>query len=122
MERDDKKVGGLSKRAAQFFDQDIFKDIGGLPEEESDEEVEDGEEEIAANLDQLDSMLQRDAAEEDEESDIPEAAEPMSEDSEDEAGFEVVKRTGDDAQWEDEEPRKDGKLGSFSCNFSLFQI
>ena len=120
LEGDGKKVGGLSKRAAQFFNQDIFKDIGGLPEEESDEEMEDGEEEIAADLDQLDSMLQRDTAEEDEESDIPEAAEPMSEDSEDEAGFEVVKRTGDDAQWEDEEPRKDGKLGSYSATLFSF--
>ena len=110
LDRSEKKAGGLSKRAAQFFDQDIFKDIGGIPEEESDEEMEDGEEAIAVDLDHLDSMLQRDAAE-DEESDIPEAAEAVSEDSEDEAGFEVVKRTGDEAQWEDEEPRKDGKLG-----------
>lgn len=107
----EKKAGGLSKRAAQFFDQDIFKDIGGVQEEESDEEMEDGEEEIAADLDQLDSMLQRDASEGDE-SDIPAEVDAASEDSEeDERGFEVVKRTADEAQWQDEEPRKDGKLG-----------
>ena len=119
LERNDKKVGGLSKRAAQFFDQDIFKDIGGLPEEESDEEMEDGEEEIAADLDQLDSMLQLDAAKDDE-SDVPDTAEAHPGDSEDEGGFEVVKRTGDEAQWEDEEPRKDGKLGLYSDNSFIF--
>jgi AdoMet-dependent rRNA methyltransferase SPB1 len=109
LERNDKKTGGLSKRAAQFFDQDIFKDIGGVLEEESDEEMDDAEEEIVADLNQLDSMLQRDAAE-DNESHIPEAADAVSEDSED-GGFEIVKRTGDEAQWEDEEPRRNGKLG-----------
>lgn len=119
LERHDKKVGGLSKRAAQFFDQDIFKGIGGLPEEQSDEEMEDGEEEIAAGLDQLDSLLQRDAAEDDE-SDIPDAVEIQSEDSEDEGGFEIVKRMGDEAQWEDEELRKDGKLSSYSHTSVMF--
>ena len=110
LERNEKKSGGLSKRAAQFFDQDIFKDIGGLPDEESDEEMEDAEGDIAEDLDKLDSLLQRDAAEEDDESDIRETAEVASGDSE-EDGFEVVKRNSDEAQWEEEEPRKDGKLG-----------
>ncbi|TVY53897.1 AdoMet-dependent rRNA methyltransferase SPB1 [Lachnellula cervina] len=107
LQRDDKKAGGLSRRAAQFFDQDIFKDIGGIPEEdEAEEALEEGDEEIAEDLDTL--MMERDAAEEDSESDIPEAQEEESEDSEDEAGFEVVKRSKD-KQWE-EEPRKDGRL------------
>jgi AdoMet-dependent rRNA methyltransferase SPB1 len=112
LDRSEKKAGGLSKRAAQFFDQDIFKDIGGVPEKEaeSNEELE-GEEEIPANLDELDSMRQENAAEDDSESSMP-VAEDTSEDSErEEHGFEVVKRTGVGAQWEDEEPRKDGKLG-----------
>lgn len=109
LDNDDKKVGGLSKRAAQFFDQDIFKDIGGVPDEESEEEVDDGEEEIAADLEQLDSILQRSAPEEEESDDIPEVAE-VQPDSEEEGGFEVVKRTGEEAQWEDE-PRKDGRPG-----------
>jgi AdoMet-dependent rRNA methyltransferase SPB1 len=110
LQRDDKKFGGLSRRAAQFFDQDIFKNIGGIPEEDSEEEeaLEEGEEEIAEDLDTL--MMERDAAEEDSESDIPEAQEEESEDSEDDTGFEVVKRSGKDEQWE-EEPRKDGRLG-----------
>jgi AdoMet-dependent rRNA methyltransferase SPB1 len=114
LDRNDQKANGLSKRAAQFFSQDIFKDIGGILEEDSNGEMEDGEEEIAADLEQLNSMLQRDAAEnaEDAESDIPVAADSASEDSE-EDGFEIVKQAGDDAQWEDEEPRKDGKLGEW---------
>ncbi|TVY36698.1 AdoMet-dependent rRNA methyltransferase [Lachnellula subtilissima] len=108
LQREDKKVGGLSRRAAQFFDQDIFKDIGGVPEEEEAEEVlEEGDEEVAEDLDTL--MMERDAAEEDSESDILEAQEEESEESEDEGGFEVVKRSSKDKQWE-EEPRKDGRL------------
>jgi AdoMet-dependent rRNA methyltransferase SPB1 len=121
LERNDKGTRGLSKRAAQFFDQDIFKDIGGLPEEESDDEIEDGEEEIAADLDQLDSILQEDIAK-GEESDIPETTEVESEESEDEVGFEIVKRTGGEAQWEDEEPRKDGKLGQYSLDTFIVRI
>ena len=115
LERNEKKPGGLSKRAAQFFAQDIFKDIGGIPEEESDENLDDGEGNIAADLDQLDSILQRDVAEgegEGEDSDTSAVHEEESEDSEDEGGFEVVKHTADEAQWEEEGPRKDGKLGS----------
>jgi AdoMet-dependent rRNA methyltransferase SPB1 len=121
LDRSEKQNGGLSKRAAQFFSQDIFKDIGGIPEEELDEEIDDAEEDIAADLDQLDSILQRDAAEDAESDDIPEAADVVSEDSEDD-GFEVVKRTGNEAQWEDEEPRKDGKLGWYPVSIVLIQM
>lgn len=39
-----KKINGLSKKAALFFDQDIFKDIGADLEEEEDEEEEEAEE------------------------------------------------------------------------------
>jgi AdoMet-dependent rRNA methyltransferase SPB1 len=115
LQKDDKKSGGLSRRAAQFFDQDIFKDIGGIPDEEPEsEEVEDdGEEEIAADLAELATMRPAIEADEDEsDSDMPDAQEPESEDtSDDENGFEVVKRSKTEKQWEDEEPRKDGKLG-----------
>ena len=112
LDRSEKKEGGLSRRAAQFFDQDIFKGIGGVPEEEveSEEELE-GDEDVSAELDELNLMRQEAAAEADTQASIP-VAEDMSEDSEDDEGsFEVVKRTGANSQWEDEEPRKDGKLG-----------
>lgn len=114
--KETKTPGGLSRRAAQFFDQDIFKNIGGVPEEapESDQEMDAGEEEIAADLAQLDSIMQNSVAEEDAESEIIEAEEAEQSDSSDEEnGFEVVKRTPQEAQWQDEEPRKDGKLGKF---------
>jgi AdoMet-dependent rRNA methyltransferase SPB1 len=121
--RDEKTAGGLSRRAAQFFDQDIFKDIGGVPEEEpeSDREMEDAEEEISADLDQLGSIIQMNGPEEDSESDMPVTEEvEQSDDSEDEdKGFEIVKRTAKEAQWEDEEPQKDGKLGKLSSFPSL---
>ncbi|KAH6680684.1 AdoMet-dependent rRNA methyltransferas-like protein spb1 [Halenospora varia] len=109
LQREEKKAGGLSRRATQFFDQDIFKDIGGVPEEEpqSEDELEEGEEEIAADLDALDSIRQQDASEE-EDSDIPMEAEAES-DSEDENGFEVVKNDKE-AQWEEEPRTHDGKL------------
>lgn len=117
LSRNELTSGGLSRRAAQFFDQDIFKDIGGLPEEEpeSNQEMEDGEEEISADLDQLDSIMQMTGAQDESESDIPVAEEggrfDESDDDEDDKGFEVVKRSNEEVQWEDEEPRKDGKLG-----------
>jgi AdoMet-dependent rRNA methyltransferase SPB1 len=108
LDRSEKKAGGLSKRATQFFDQDIFKDIGGIPEEEPEAHDEE-EEEITADLDQLDSLRQMKVTEEESESD---ALEEQAEDSDDEAaGFEVVKRSKSEAQWEDE-PQKDGRAGN----------
>lgn len=114
LSRSEKTEGGLSRRAAQFFDQDIFRDIGGVPEvePESDQEVEDGEEEISADLDQLDSIIEMNAAEEGSGSDmgVAEVVEQSDDSDADDNGFEVVKRSSKEAQWEDEEPRKDGRL------------
>ena len=45
LEDEGKKVNGLSKRAALFFDQDIFQDIAGDEGEDDDGEDEDGAEE-----------------------------------------------------------------------------
>ncbi|CAG8961794.1 hypothetical protein HYFRA_00006337 [Hymenoscyphus fraxineus] len=105
----EKKSGGLSRRAAQFFDQDIFKDIGGIPEEESESELEEGEEEIAADLDALDVVMEEAAGiEPDSDSDMPDEVEE-AESSEDDDGFEIVKNDPKDNPWEDE-PRKDGRL------------
>ncbi|KAF8849880.1 hypothetical protein BDZ45DRAFT_662581 [Acephala macrosclerotiorum] len=109
LSRNEKKSSnGLSRRAAQFFDQDLFKDIGGLPEE-SEPKEEESEEDITADLDQLDAMREEQAEDSDVEMEEPEEAEQVSESEDDEGGFEVVKRSKDDNQWEDE-PRKDGKL------------
>ncbi|CZR57371.1 probable SPB1-required for ribosome synthesis, putative methylase [Phialocephala subalpina] len=105
---DKKSRSGLSQRAARFFDQDLFKDIGGLPEE-SEPEEEEGEEDIAADLDQLEAMREEEAEDSDVEMEGLEEQVEQATESEDEDGFEVVKRSKNDNQWEDE-PRKDGKL------------
>ncbi|KIN04977.1 hypothetical protein OIDMADRAFT_101832 [Oidiodendron maius Zn] len=106
LDRSRKKAGGLSKRAAQFFDQDIFKDIGGVPQEESEPDLRDKDgQEIAADLDQLDSLRQR----EDAEKQVRAIPREGTEDSEGENdSFEVVKRSKSDAQWENE-PLKHGR-------------
>ncbi|KAF8421060.1 AdoMet-dependent rRNA methyltransferas-like protein spb1 [Tirmania nivea] len=44
LEDEGKKVNGLSKKAALFFDQDIFKDIGADLEEGEDEEAQEEDE------------------------------------------------------------------------------
>jgi len=113
LERNEKK-GGLSRRAAQFFDQDIFKDIGGIPEDEPEEEREEGEEEVAAELEELETLLKSKGVEiSDDESDAPvDEAEEAEDSSGDEDGFEVVKSGKTEAQWQEEEPRKDGRLGN----------
>lgn len=101
----DTKAGGLSRRAAQFFDQEIFKDIGGLPEESGSEAEE--EEEIAAALEELE-MIRPMAEEKESEEDIPMGD---AEDSDDEDDFEVVKKTAAEKEWEEQEPKKNGRLG-----------
>ncbi|KAF3908450.1 hypothetical protein ABW21_db0202623 [Orbilia brochopaga] len=53
LERDTKASSGLSKKAALFFDQDIFKEFGDIGEEQSrstDEEVDSDEEGNSDNL------------------------------------------------------------------------
>ncbi|RFU34940.1 hypothetical protein B7463_g1425, partial [Scytalidium lignicola] len=109
-----KTKGGLSKRASQFFDQDVFKDIGALEEAvgtESDEDMDDG---ISSELDELDAIRERQL--EDAEKAQPKTASnkkqarSQKDNSKDEgSGFELVKQSSE-SQWEDEEPRKDGRL------------
>lgn len=121
LDRTEQKAGGLSKRAAQFFDQDIFKDIGGIPEEEMEPEEQDEDEmEIDADLNELESLRPMKDTEEQLEPDAP-AAE-QSEDSDDEEdGFEVVKRNKSETQWADE-PMKNGRPGKEPRNFLGHQL
>ena len=115
LEREDKKEGGLSRKAAQFFDQDIFKDIGGIPEEEPESEIENDEEaeEMAEDLEKLDSIMKDTIPDAESDSDVPMADEvDKFADSSDDEGFEVVKKTAKESQWEEEVPLKDGKLGA----------
>lgn len=116
LDNEEQKPNGLSKRAAQFFDQDIFKDIGGVVEEESEADDEEDEQELAAGLDDLEDLVESKRAEAKK---VPKSQQNVStsngfeeSDSDSEDGFEVVKRDSRDAQWQDQgQPLKNGKLG-----------
>ncbi|KAA8567958.1 hypothetical protein EYC84_008389 [Monilinia fructicola] len=75
--------------------------------EEEEEEEEEDDEEVQADLDEL--MKDR-VVEEEEDDEVMEDAPEESDSSDDESGFEIVKRREGEAQWEDEEPKKDGRL------------
>jgi AdoMet-dependent rRNA methyltransferase SPB1 len=104
LEREDKTAGGLSRRAAQFFDQDIFKDI----EDEAAEEVDiaPAKKSTALIRPQAESKVANETA-----SESGEDFDAQSESDEDRDGFEVVKARKEDAQWQ-EEPRSNGRLGT----------
>jgi AdoMet-dependent rRNA methyltransferase SPB1 len=118
LERDTKRPGTLSKRAAQFFDQDIFRDIGNLAEDDSESSSSEGS--ISAALNDLERIAIIDSGKKDMliEDDVNSIRAPNNiEDSEitddDDDDFEIVKRGRDESQWEDEDaPRKDGRLGA----------
>ncbi|KAH8664074.1 Spb1 C-terminal domain-containing protein [Xylariales sp. PMI_506] len=105
------EAGGLSKRAKGFFNQGIFKDMPGiLDEDEEDEEDEEpaddiegtDSEDIPTPLPKKTKASKQKVVEFDEESSDSEAGEN---------GFEVVKRKGEEEQWEDESKRlPDGRL------------
>ncbi|KAH8801573.1 AdoMet-dependent rRNA methyltransferase-like protein spb1 [Xylogone sp. PMI_703] len=108
-----KGKGGLSKRASQFFDQDIFKDIGALDEQDEEEEDEDEDDTLSADLDELDTIREQQAS--DAKKTQPKAiskkalVETQEESSDDEdTGFELVKRSIPVNDWE-EEDRKSGR-------------
>ncbi|OBT82713.1 hypothetical protein VE02_08896 [Pseudogymnoascus sp. 03VT05] len=115
LDNEQQKPNGLSKRAAQFFDQDIFKDIGGVVEEESEAEDEEDEQELAAGLDDLEDLAEIKRAEVKKtpksQPKVPVSNGFEESDSDSEDGFEVVKRDSRDAQWQDQgQPLKNGKL------------
>lgn len=117
--------GQLSRRAQNFFSQDIFKDIPGLVDEPEEDEakVKDkakltGDEEIDdaaidamieaakanANKEAKSKKMDRD------ETDKRRDEKQKQDDDEEDGGFEVVKRKDDD-DWEDQDKRRaDGTL------------
>lgn len=122
-------AGGLSKRATNFFNQEIFKGITSTVLEEDD----------AAADDSADGEVDRDAeaafAQQAKKRKIEEApivskvtvvkttaaTKPVADDSDSEmedasGGFEVVKRDQDDDDWEDKR-KPDGKLGKLFLVF-----
>ncbi|CAK7267113.1 AdoMet-dependent rRNA methyltransferase spb1 [Sporothrix epigloea] len=104
---------GLSKRAQDFFSRSEFSDIiGDIDEEEADED-EDGDENQDEE-EEKNSKGQKKEAEtlemeiEDEDDDFPTTAQVVDSDSDDNGGFEVVKRqrAKDEDDWEEEDERR----------------
>lgn len=111
LDNEESNPNGLSKRATQFFDQDLFKDIGGLVDDAMD--VDEEKDEFTNDLDKLEEiapMKKKKALKA-----KPEATESngFDTDSDDSDSFEVVKRDPKDKQWQDQGEQKNGKLGKF---------
>lgn len=111
--QDEKTANGLTKRAAMFFDQDIFADISedDVADEEDGQEG-DEEEEFSGFSDDDGDVVMKDAAEDD------------GFETEEEDGFEVVKVDKDN--WDaDDEPMKNGRPGTaplISVNTILIKL
>lgn len=99
--------GALSKRAKSFFNQDIFKDMPGILDEE--EEAEETPDVAVTNGDESKSEAKSSKAVKKEKKTKQKVIEPdsASEDEEDDGGFEVVKHKSKDTgdEWADEDKR-----------------
>ena len=138
LDGDFKGSGGLSKRAQRFFDQDIFKDISGmLEDEDEDQSGTDGvsrsskagtksnrQEEVEMSLEESDSSPQPQPQPTPKKARQKGSAFDSEEDEENEdGGFQVVKTTDEDDWEETEKRRKDGTLGrSPACNRDSFPL
>ena len=113
LDNEESNPNGLSKRATQFFDQDLFKDIGGLVDDEMD--VDEEKDEFTNDLDKLEEIAPMKKEKKKPSKAKPEAPESndFDTDSEDSDSFEVVKRDPKDKQWQDQGEQKNGKLGKF---------
>lgn len=98
--QDEKTANGLTKRAAMFFDQDVFADISEDDGAEEDEEESGEEEDFAGFSDNDGDVAMEDAAEDD-----------GFETEEEDDGFEVVKNSQNDSWDADDEPMKNGRPG-----------
>jgi AdoMet-dependent rRNA methyltransferase SPB1 len=130
---------GLTSRAALFFDQDIFKNIDGLDKNLDDDSAIEMEgftsDDVSKDADRI--VKSSDDASSSEQPPYNGTAKatpkkkqsspecsirptgPMLE-SDKEPGFEIVKRTGDDAAWQDQgEPHKNGRLGELYLSLTL---
>ncbi|POS88443.1 hypothetical protein EPUL_000036 [Erysiphe pulchra] len=99
---------GLSRRAAQFFSQDIFKEIGGVNKDadiESEDETSESSPELVTDKT---SVEQEEPVEESFESDVDEKFAPDFESSDEDVNFEIVKKPEKEENWE--EIPKNGKL------------
>lgn len=129
LERDTKRPGALSRRAAQFFDQDIFKDIGSIAEDDSELYSSGGS--MTAALDSLERTVSTDSGKDDglmeddmnsiDAPNVEELSKAADNDNNDGDDFEIVKRDQDESQWEDQDaPRKNGRLGAKTLSLSSY--
>ncbi|RKF75152.1 AdoMet-dependent rRNA methyltransferase SPB1 [Golovinomyces cichoracearum] len=102
-----KENKGLTKRAAQFFNQDLFKDIDGVLDEEADLDIEEGGNYFLSDSEKpelIEKKRQRTSK-----TIVSENWTAESETTENDQGFEIVKKNRPKIEW-GEENFKDGKL------------
>lgn len=108
------EANGLSRRAAAFFSQDVFKIITNGSVEKGEETINDfpkGETSVnRPNIEKEHTHVSEAAREVDLAAELPTQSNYVSED-ESENDFEVVARQNSDTEWEEEKRFPDGKLG-----------
>ncbi|KAI1135693.1 AdoMet-dependent rRNA methyltransferase spb-1 [Hypoxylon sp. FL0543] len=101
--------GGLSKRAANFFSQDIFKDIPGILDEPEADDRMDVDEELSEVEEPAPAPKEKTKAKK-EKSKKAKVEIPSESEDDEQDGFEVVKQ-GQEDDWEDQDKRRaDGRL------------
>jgi len=101
LEKGGKSADGLSKRAAQFFDQDIFNEIAGMHIQEEDE---DSGIEVEGSPDESIAPMSGSAK-------FKEQEEETILDSDSDSDFEVIKEPKKEDVWDEApEPMKNGRL------------
>ncbi|KAG0124152.1 AdoMet-dependent rRNA methyltransferas-like protein spb1 [Tuber indicum] len=109
--RDIRGEDGLSKKAAMFFDQDIFQDIAfGVSEEEESEEEGEGEE-VGDDTEMEDYSIEKptNVLHDGSETGMSDGS-GTEEEGDAETGIEIVKAQKDDSWNAEEEPMKNGKI------------
>ncbi|KAI1104892.1 AdoMet-dependent rRNA methyltransferase spb-1 [Jackrogersella minutella] len=100
--------GGLSKRATNFFSQDIFKDIPGILDEPEADKMDLDEEDLSED-DEPATITKRETKSKKEKSKKVIVEVPSESEDDNRNGFEVVKQDQDD-DWEDQDKRQaDGR-------------
>ncbi|KAI1092266.1 AdoMet-dependent rRNA methyltransferase spb-1 [Rostrohypoxylon terebratum] len=100
--------GGLSKRATNFFSQDIFKDIPGILDEPEADEMDVDEDEVE-EIEEPVPITNKEAKSKKEKSKKAKVEVPSESEDDEKNGFEVVKQDQDD-DWEDQDRRQaDGR-------------
>lgn len=114
LEDERKKINGLSKSAALFFDQDVFKGLGvDIPGEDEEEEGEDEEASDEDVSDADDIVHSNDEEEEREEVDSDDDITNLKrqEVNNEDGGFEVLRTKNDDDEWDSDKEDDTGKKG-----------